>query len=876
MAIELGAAYVTVVPEMKGVQKQIGAALGDESASKDAGKASGESFAAGLKTTLGKVAKMVGQAFVVKKVVDFGKAAFDAYASFEQLEGGVAKLYGNSGMGIEEYAASVHSSVEQIQADYERNERAQTLVMKNAQNAWRTAGMDANTYMEQATSFSASLINSLKGDTEAAAAQTDVAMRAISDNINTFGTDAQSVTNAFQGFAKGNYTMLDNLKLGYGGTQKEMQRLIDDANAWGAANGAASDLSIESFSDVVTAIQQIQQAQGIAGTTAKEAMGTIEGSIAATKAAWQNLVLEFGKPDADIGARVHDLMDGVFGVVDEETGRREGGLLRNVTEEVATVAQNMVGAAGEAMRLGLEYVTTNGPALVSQAMGAIGNALQAATASLASLGDIDLVGMLFGDDGSGGAMGAVGGFVSSIVSAVQQAWPQVQAQLSSLLSTAGTTITTLGPQVEQVVGTLAQGAVNALVTYAPMVAEGAVQMFSGLMNAVTSILPEIPDHVAALVSSVTEFIAANAPAVLAAGRQMLSGMVGAIAANGPTWLSRIGETIGKVIGYVANAAGQMLSAAKDFMGGLITGSSEEGQQLRQWFADFFPDGLLSTLGDIGTMLLDTGKALIDGLLAGIESVAPDVAAAIQTAFQGVLDFFHGVGDFIADPIGSIEEGLSNLGGFFAGAEDTASKSMDGVAKSTGKAADSAVSSFQRYNGAQLNDKRADVTVRGNGVDGTGRDAVGKTKDAISSLSSKSVDVSVTGNAIGSAKDKIWETINAVKNMTSKTISVTTNYKTTGKPSTGGAWGGIRRHADGGVRVASKYGSGVPLDVVGERGPEAIVPLTSHYGRDFAQMVGEWAGETMREKSPISITVNGVSGPDEVADAIARRLQLIGY
>lgn len=154
-----------------------------------------------------KVGKLIAAGFAVKKVVDFGKAAFDSYQQYEQLWGGVQKLYGNAGMSIENYAKSVGKSVDEISADYQRNERAQQLMLDNANEAWKNAGMDANAYMETATSFSASLINSLGGDTERAAELTDVAMRAMSDNVNTFGTDFASVQNAFQGFAKQNYTI---------------------------------------------------------------------------------------------------------------------------------------------------------------------------------------------------------------------------------------------------------------------------------------------------------------------------------------------------------------------------------------------------------------------------------------------------------------------------------------------------------------------------------------------------------------------------------------------------------------------------------------------------------------------------------------------
>lgn len=257
-------------------------------------------------SAFGKVAGVAGAAAVAAigaAAVGVGKLtkkSIEAYANYEQLAGGVKKLYGD----------------------------ASDEVMKFANQAYKTSGMSANQYMEQATSFSAALINSLNGDASAAAKQTDVAMRAISDNFNTFGGDIQNVQNAFQGFAKQNYSMLDNLKLGYGGTKGEMARLVDDANEYAKSIGMAGDLSMDSFSDIVTAIDLIQQKQGIAGTTAKEAATTIEGSLNMTKAAWENLVAGFANPDADLGQLMDNL---VIAIVGDKEGE---GLLNNIIPAV--------------------------------------------------------------------------------------------------------------------------------------------------------------------------------------------------------------------------------------------------------------------------------------------------------------------------------------------------------------------------------------------------------------------------------------------------------------------------------------------------------------------------------------------------------------
>lgn len=182
--------------ESKGKLAKFGSSLGGA-----VGKVGG----AALKTT----AVALGAA--ATGVVALTKQSYSAYSEYQQMVGGVQKLYGNMNMSLEKYAETVGKTTEEVRAEYERNAEAEAIMMENAKKAYATAGMSANQYMEQATSFSAALISSLDGDTVKAAEQTDVAMRAISDNWNTFGGDMQNIQNAYQGFAKQNYTMLDNL-----------------------------------------------------------------------------------------------------------------------------------------------------------------------------------------------------------------------------------------------------------------------------------------------------------------------------------------------------------------------------------------------------------------------------------------------------------------------------------------------------------------------------------------------------------------------------------------------------------------------------------------------------------------------------------------
>ena len=241
------------------------------------------------------------------------KAAVDNYAEYEQLVGGVETLFGVGGKSIEEYAASVGKSVEDVKSEYRSLEFAQQSVMNGAADAYKTAGLSANEYMSTVTSFSAALISSLEGDTNTAAELADRAIVAMSDNANKMGTSMEMIQNAYQGFAKQNYTMLDNLKLGYGGTKTEMQRLIDDANRVREANGEMANLSIESFADIVVAIETMQDKMGISGTTAREAGTTIEGSVNAMKSAWTNLVTGFADGSADIGGLIDNLVTTIVG-----------------------------------------------------------------------------------------------------------------------------------------------------------------------------------------------------------------------------------------------------------------------------------------------------------------------------------------------------------------------------------------------------------------------------------------------------------------------------------------------------------------------------------------------------------------------------------
>lgn len=257
------------------------------------------------------------------------KSALDGYADYEQLEGGVKKLFGDD---------------------------AQKLVMEYAKNAYKTAGLSANEYMDTVTSFSASLISSLGKDTVAAAAYADLAITDMADNANTFGTSMEDIQNAYKGFSKQNYTLLDNLKLGYGGTQKEMERLLADAEKLSGVK-----YNISNFSDIIEAIHVIQEQQGIAGTTAKEAATTISGSLGMVKGAWGNLLSGLMDGNQDIDQLVGNLTDSVLTAADNIIPRLQTmapRLVQAVQTLVSTLAPQLPGIISTVLPSMIEAATT--------------------------------------------------------------------------------------------------------------------------------------------------------------------------------------------------------------------------------------------------------------------------------------------------------------------------------------------------------------------------------------------------------------------------------------------------------------------------------------------------------------------------------------
>lgn len=363
---EIAKAYVQIIPSMEGFNSTIKKTVEGEAG--EAGKSSGGFFsnmfaqasqgglkgfasAAGSamvdlgKSALAGVAKLgsMAVAAAVPALADMGRQALEAYADYEQLAGGVETLFGTSSEKVMDYASK----------------------------AYKTAGLSANDYMETVTSFSASLLQGLGGDTEKAATIADMAIVDMADNANKMGTSMESIQNAYQGFAKSNFTMLDNLKLGYGGTQAEMVRLINDSGILGTK---IKDLNGITFDQMVQAIHVVQTNLGITGATAAEASTTIQGSVNAMKSAWQNLLVGIADDQADLDTLINNFVDSVITAGDNLIPRVET-ILGGLGTLISTAAQKLVPTVVTYIVNNLPNIVQAGVQLVMTLAGALIQAL---------------------------------------------------------------------------------------------------------------------------------------------------------------------------------------------------------------------------------------------------------------------------------------------------------------------------------------------------------------------------------------------------------------------------------------------------------------------------------------------------------------------
>ena len=498
-------------------------------------------------------------------VAALGTACINAYADYEQLAGGVETLFKDS-------AETIHSY---------------------ADNAYKTAGLSANEYMETVTSFSASLLQSLGGDTEKAAAAADLAITDMADNANKMGTAMESIQYAYQGFAKQNYTMLDNLKLGYGGTKEEMQRLLADAEK---LSGVKYDLS--SYADVVEAIHVIQTEMGITGTTAKEASTTIQGSVASMKAAWANLMVGMADDTQNF-----DL------------------LLSNFIESIGTVADNLLPRIGIVIEGMGKLVAGLAPEIAS-ALPTLTNEL---LPNLVELGVQSISALVQGiqENGNSLAAGALS-IVGTLAKGIAELLPMVADTAASLAVSLADGLTESLPNIIPIAIETISTLVENLTENANTIIDAGIQIILALGEGLIAALPQLIETVPQIVINIANVINDNAPRLIKTALyligQLAIGLIKAI----PTLIANIPQIIHAIV--EAFMAFQWLNLGKQLIDGVANGVKKAGESMATAAKNTFSKFKSKLAGvEVASELKNIGKHIIDGIVGGIKNSLSKIA-----------------------------------------------------------------------------------------------------------------------------------------------------------------------------------------------------------------------------------------------------------
>ena len=503
-------------------------------------------------------------------------AAVNNYAEYEQLVGGVETLYGNAGKSMEQYVQEVADQVrsrgfepdlEGIAKRWKALESVEQKVLKNASEAYRTSGLSANQYMETITGFTAALSQTID-DKSVVADYADMAVRDMSDNANKMGTSMEMIQNAYQGFAKQNYTMLDNLKLGYGGTKEEMQRLIADA----AELSDTVDAQSMSFDNIVEAIHVVQTEMGITGTTAKEAGTTIQGSVASMKSAWTNLLTGLANESANIEQLVDNLVTTIVGDGTESNL----GVLGNVLPAVETALNGASALVSKAlpkiMEIIPEIINDNLPVLVEAAVGIVQSLMDGISQNQE---------MLFET-----IFGVVTYLAESFITMLPQI---VELGLDLIVSLANGIAESLPELIPTIVDVVLQ-IVETLIDNVDMLVDSAIAIMIALSNGLINALPTLIEKAPFIISKLVTALVNNAPKLLEAALTAIQTLVKGLYDNLPEIVNAALQMIDTLVQGLQDLFWKLWDVGVGVVQSIVDGISSVWNDIVSWFNGLW-DGL---------------------------------------------------------------------------------------------------------------------------------------------------------------------------------------------------------------------------------------------------------------------------------------------
>lgn len=511
-----------------------------------------------------------------------------AYSAYEQNIGGIETLFGDSAGKMEKYA----------------------------QNAYKTAGLSANDYMSQVTSFSAALLQGLGGDTNKAAEVANRAVTDMSDNANKFGSNITDIQNAYQGFAKQNFTMLDNLKLGYGGTQAEMARLVNESGVMGDGFVAtAANVNSISYDKIIAAIGAVQDKMGITGTTAKEAASTISGSIETLKGAWQNLLVGLGSSDQDVGTLAQHVVESFTQVVTNISP-----VITNIGDNIKTLGPTL-GTLGGTI---VNAIAGAIPAVLNAGVGLVTGLIQGITTALPGLVTALIPGIV------------------QLITAVAQLAPQLLwAGVNAVVALAqglATAMPTLIPIIVQGLLTL----VNYVIQAVPLLIDAGLQLILGLATGLLAAIPQIISYLPTLIQSILDFLTTSIPAIMQAGMSLLMGIIQALPLVIAALVTALPQIITSIIGFLTTSIPMMIQAGIQLFLSLIKALPTIIVGIVQAIPQIITSLLTAIVGSI-PLLIQSGINLflslvkaLPTIIVGIVSAIPKIVLSLISAIIGAI------------------------------------------------------------------------------------------------------------------------------------------------------------------------------------------------------------------------------------------------